>query len=189
MSNVDFAAGPGNKANSAVEFRGMKNSFIEIPNNGALDTKYSMTFAFYILCEKEAYGPIFAYNGVQIWKTQSGNIYGSFSESDNIYISVIKRKSWQFIAISCNFEKGTAYIYHNGRVVKHVNFRVNTFRSTIRKTSGPVRMGAHPDHTSYFRGRVSCMQLYGSALSRSQLERAQTLCECDGENRRCANHD
>ena len=180
LSNVALAAGPGDQTNTAIKFLGLQNSFIEIPNNGALETKYSLTLAFYIRCEKSAYGPIFAYNGVHIWKTDSGKIYARFSEHDMIYIPVIQRESWEFVAVICSFESGIGKIYHKGQYRKQVLFRMKPFNSHVRKTSGPIRIGAQSNENNYFKGRLSCLQLYDRELTLDDLERARAACDCSG---------
>ena len=64
-----------------------------------------------------------------------------------------------------------AKLFVNGR------FTARKFIGRIRlATNYPVRMGARIGDRRYFRGRISCMQVYNGALSRSQVISKKRKC-------------
>ncbi|XP_035700334.1 uncharacterized protein LOC118432822 [Branchiostoma floridae] len=67
-TGTQLATGPYGDANGAFLFSGTANSYIDIPNNGKLDVRYSFTILAHVYPTGEA-GPIFDYVGTNpnIW--------------------------------------------------------------------------------------------------------------------------
>ena len=78
---------------------------------------------------------------------------------------------WQFVAANYNGENGIAKLFANGRFVARRDI------GRIRlATNYPVRMGARIGDGRFFKGRISCMQVYNGAFSRSQLISKKRRC-------------
>ena len=71
---------------------------------------------------------------------------------------------WQFVAANYNGANGIAKFFAKGRFVER------RYIGRIRlATNYPERMGARIGDGRFFKGRISCMQVYNGALSGSQL--------------------
>lgn len=107
--------------------------------------------------------------GVHFWMVSPTTLFIRFTKrrgrrSSRALTSRVQRSRWQFV--------GATYNGHTGRAKLFVNYRftasayVGRFRLA---TNYPVRMGARIGDGRYFRGRISCMQVFDKALSSRQI--------------------
>lgn len=161
---------------------GKPTSYIQFPNKrgGALDTSYSMTVLAWVYPEGTA-GPLFNYHpsarGVHLWLSTPRTLYASFMRRKGrkyttpVRSRAIEVNKWQFVGASYNRNTGTAVLWRNGKKI------AKKFIGRIRlATNYPVRIGARYGDKRYFKGRVTCFQVYKVALSAAQVRRAAKKC-------------
>ena len=78
---------------------------------------------------------------------------------------------WQFVGATYDQRTGIAKLFVNRR------FTAQKYIGKIRlATNYPVRMGARIGDGRYFRGRISCMQVYNGALSHWKIISKKQRC-------------
>lgn len=179
---VRTGPGPDGWPNTATEFFGNKNSYIEFPNTGKLDTRNSITVLAWVLHFGRS-GPIFNYNrgprwGVHLWMTRPRQFFARFVKRNGRFTTPlvthggnVRYKAWNYIGATYDGNTGMATLWVNNRPV----VRTNIGRIRLA-TNRPVRMGAKIGDRRYFRGRVSCVQVYSVALNRKQIMNAAKRC-------------
>ena len=80
-------------------------------------------------------------------------------------------RRWTFVGAVYNIRTGRAKLFVNNRFV--ANKYIGRFQVA---TNYPVRMGAKIGDRRYFRGSISCMQVYGVALSRRAILKKKRRC-------------
>ena len=177
--NVELAPGPFGQPNGSYQFSGSSTSYIEFPNNGGLDTRYSMTLLAWVFLEN-ADGPIFNYGaglyGVHFW-VGAGYLFCRFPTRSGIYLSPLqsgklKQGAWNFVGASYDYHSGIEKLWIEGKVCEEQNI------STVElNTSGAaVRMGALTRDGRFIKGRISCMQVYNKALTEREVQAVRGLC-------------
>ena len=83
----------------------------------------------------------------------------------------VRYKAWNYIGATYDGNTGMATLWVNNRPV----VRTNIGRIRLA-TNRPVRMGAKIGDRRYFRGKVSCVQVYSVALNRKQIINAAKRC-------------
>ena len=123
-SDVHLAPGPYGRAQASYQFFGRFTSYIEIPNNGGLDTRHSITFLVWVKYDNK--GPIFSYGvtawGFRIWIVGVGNFY-AFSpnwKNGHYVIPALLSKSWQYVGVSYDFPSGVMRLWVNGETAYQV---------------------------------------------------------------------
>ena len=180
LGYVRSAPGPDGTRDGSYQFYGQRNSYILFPNRRGLDTIYSITLAAWIYPEGRA-GPIFNYlpngKGVRFSMKTPTTLFVHFTRRDGrgstpaLESRSVRPYKWQFVAATYNGKTGMAKLFVNGR------FTTRKFIGRIRlATNYPVRMGARTGDRRYFKGRISCMQVYNGPLSRSQLNSKSRRC-------------
>ena len=180
LSYVRTAPGPDGTRDGSYQFYGRSNSYVLFPNRGGLDTKRSITLLAWILHQGRA-GPIFNYMpngwGVHFWMISPRTLFVRFTRrrGRRFTPAVISRSvrpgRWQFVGATYNGRTGQAKLFVNGR------FTARKYIGRIRlATNYPVRMGARIGDGRYFRGRISCMQVYKGALSSRQIISKKRRC-------------
>ena len=183
--SVRPAPGPDGRPNTATEFFGKPNSYIEFPNNGKLDTKRSLTLLAHIY-QKGYAGPIFNYNpkgwGVHLWMVSPRTLFvrfmrrqGGSSTADLRYRGILPNK-WHFVGATYDGQTGIGELYVDNRLVARK--RVGIMRLA---TNYPVRMGARIGDSRFFKGRISCMQVYNVALRPRQIAARRRRCFLKGK--------
>lgn len=182
LVGVRTGPGPDGWPNTATEFFGNANSYIEISNTGKLDTSRSITVLAWVLHLGQA-GPIFNYNpgpqwGVHLWMTKPRQFFARFVKRNGRFTTPlvthgnnVRYKAWNYIGATYDGNTGMATLWVNNRPV----VRTNIGRIRLA-TNRPVRMGAKIGDRRYFRGRVSCVQVYSVALNRKQIINAAKRC-------------
>ena len=174
MGYVRPATGPDGRPGTSYQFFGRRNSYIRFPNRGRLDAKYSITLLAWVY--PEGVGPVFRY-GVDFSVCRGRRLCLKIFPrgSRNIRVRplragrVIRYRKWQYVGVTYEQRTGDAMIYVDGRLVTRKRMRRIPLRTNI-----PATMGAGGGR--YFRGRISCMQVYGSALSLRQILRRKRRC-------------
>ena len=185
MSNVRPAPGPDGRRGTSYEFLGQRNSFIQFPNNGGLDTKNSITILAWVQSQGKA-GPIFNFHpkawGVNLWMIGSTTVFVRFTKRRTrdftaaLASKTVKRGSWQFVGASYDHPTGMAKLYVGGRLV--AKKRIGRIRLA---TKYPARMGVRIGDGRYFRGRISCLQVYSVALNARQIAARRKRCFVSGK--------
>ena len=184
-SGVELAPGPDGSTGASYQFSGNLSSFIYFPNNGGLDTRYSMTFLAWIYHEQTG-GPIFYYDGpkndVRFILTEDGRFRTSLRSSNfsflkNLTSGVLEAKTWHFIGASYNYVSGECILWINGSIYH----KKEVFWPKELATQQSVFMGALPQQAEKYKGRISCIQLYDRALTELEIEEAKESCFTVGE--------
>ena len=183
IANVRPAPGPDGRPRSSYSFFGKPNSYILFPNRGRLDARRSITLLAWIFHQGRA-GPIFNYNprgwGVHLWMVGPRTVFVRFTKRGRrvrFTPALVSRSvhpgRWQFVGATYDQTTGVARLVVNRRVV--ASRRIGRIRLA---TNYPAVMGAKFDRRDrrYFRGRISCMQVYGTALTLSQIIKRRTRC-------------
>ena len=189
---LSLIQGPDRHPQGAYFFPGIKGrrgrrSYALIPNNGCLDTRYSMTIIAWVYPEKP--GPILHYNpngwGVHFWLTRPNELYfrlmprqGSRRRVKPLTSKGIKPYTWNYVSATYDHRTGLATLWVNGLPVSQRN--VGKFPLGLA-TNYPVVVGQRPGDRRVFRGRIACLQVYNVALSRAQIVAKKTQCFRAGE--------
>lgn len=165
---------------TATKFYGRRNSYIQFPNSGRLDTRLSITLLAWIYHQGHA-GPIFNYMpngwGVHFWMVSLKTLFVRFTRRRGrrftraVSSSTVRYRTWQFVGATYDYRTGVARLFVNKRFV--ASRRIGRFRLA---TNYPVRMGARIGDRRYFRGSISCMQVYKKALTAGQIIARRTRC-------------
>ena len=174
LGYVRLATGPDGRPDTSFQFYGRRNSYIRFPNRGRLDTKYSFTLLAWVY--PNGVGPIFRY-GVDFSVCRShGLCLRLFPRgSRNVRVRplktgrVIRYRKWQYLGATYQQKTGEAMIFVDGRLVAR-----QRLRRIVLGTNVAAMMGAGGGR--YFRGRISCMQVYGRALTVRQIIKRKRRC-------------
>ena len=179
-SGVELAPGPDGSTGGSYQFSGKLSSFMYFPNNGGLDTRYSMTFLAWIYHEQTE-GPIFYYDGPEngIWfkLTQNSRFLAklrntSFTDMKTLTSGFLEPRTWHFVGASYNYVSGEFILWINGSIYK----KEVVFWPSELATQQSVIMGAIPEHAEKYKGRISCVQLYERVLTEHEIEDAKQSC-------------
>ena len=174
LGYVRPAVGPDARPGTSYQFYGRRNSYIRFPNRGRLDAQNAITLIAWLYPEGE--GPIFKY-GVDFSVGRGRSLFMRLFPrgSRNTRIRpltarrVLRYRTWQYVGATYDGKTGQTKIYVNGRLVASKRLRRVRLGTNI-----PATMGAGGGR--YFRGRISCMQVYGRALSRWQIIKRKSRC-------------
>lgn len=174
LGYVRPATGPDARPGTSYQFYGRRNSYIRFPNRGRLDAKNAITLLAWLY--PEGVGPIFRYGvdfSVGRGRSLSMRIFPRGSRNARIpplrTRGVLQYRKWQFVATTYEKRTGETRIYVNGKLVSRKRLPRVRLGTNI-----PATMGA--GGRRYFRGRISCMQVYGRALSRLQIIKLKSRC-------------
>ena len=176
--NVQLAPGPFGQPNGSYQFSGNSTSYIEFPNNGGLDTRYSMTLLAWVYLESID-GPIFHYGvdyfGVHFW-VGGDYLFCEFATRSGIYLSPLHsgeliKGAWNFVGASYDYHSGVGKLWFEGKVNEEQNIGTHEL-----STSGAVRMGVFTGDDRFLKGRISCMQVYNKALTEREVQAVRGLC-------------
>ena len=115
--------------------------------------------------------------GVHFWMITPRTLFVRFTRrrGRRFTAAVVSRRvtpgRWQFVGASYNGRTGIAKLFVNRKIT------ARKYIGRIRlATNYPVRMGARIGDGRYFRGRISCMQVYNGALSLRQIVSKKRRC-------------
>ena len=181
---VTLTRGPDNHPKGAYYFSG-RRSYVLIPNNGCLDTRYSITIMAWVYPERP--GPIFHFNpkgwGVHLWMTKVNELFVRFVPRSGRRVSPvvsrkIKPRRWNFIAATYDYGTGLATLWLEGLPIAQKN--IGRFPNGLA-TNYPVVVGKKPGDRRAFRGKISCLQVFNVALTRGQIISKRIKCFRTGE--------
>ena len=189
VSNVGTTTGPTGESNGAYTLQGKSNSYLQIPNNGALDVRYSFTLALYVkVSSSSTEGPLFEWShngwGTHIWVLKNHMFYqylikrgGAANVGGHSFKAV--SSSWKFVATSYNHTSGMLRIYADGKEVSSKNLGKSEL-----ETSRHVRIGARDKSSDarYLAADIACVQLYNEPLTVEEIfQQARAKCHDNGE--------
>ena len=158
-------------------FRGTVSSYIEYPNRGGLDTRFSITLMCWVQPGGQD-GPLFSYYGVFHWDwgVHVGIVNGKFFNRIAVkhrpfqmltYITteVLPAGKWVHVAASYDHNSGNNSLYINGHLKASRNIGTGY---EIATASQKVRMGVK-DYNRHFKGKIAEMKVYDVALNESQI--------------------
>ena len=182
-----FTKGPDGHQQGAYYFpgrskRGGRGSYALIPNNGCLDTRYSITIIAWIY--PEAPGPILHFNptgrGLQLWLKRPDELFfkvmprkGSRRKAKPFTCKGVRPFKWNYISATYDHLTGLATLWINGLPVCQRN--VGRFPLGLA-TNYPAVVGQRPGDSRVFRGRIACLQVYKTSLKRAQIVARMTKC-------------
>ena len=173
-SNVQYAGGPDGTSQGSYQFWGHSNSYIELPNNGGLDTQYSMTMWMWVFPEGQD-GPLFNYRPSGSWATHlflagDGKFFCRFTKRNDVMMdalvspSALNTGQWSYVGCSYDYSTGLARAWVGEREVSTRYLEI-----TSLSTAYNVRLGVKIDDSRYFRGRIARVQVYNIALNLGQF--------------------
>ncbi|XP_078581940.1 uncharacterized protein LOC144865229 [Branchiostoma floridae x Branchiostoma japonicum] len=184
-TGTQLATGPYGDANGAFLFSGTANSYIDIPNNGKLDVRYSFTILAHVNPTGEA-GPIFDYVGtnpniwhwaLHFWQLLPEELQlrpvgrdGYFSPF--VIARVLQLNSWNYVGCTYDSETGMASIWGNGELARQQHIGVAEVASRHS-----VRVAVRNGDDRCFAGRIACLQLYDFAMTQEQIVAARDACK------------
>ena len=180
---VTYGQGPDGRRDGSSVFYGRRNSYVEIPNTGRLDARYSITILIWVYHEGRA-GPIVNYNpngyGVHLWTTGQKELFARFVRRNGRMTTPLrsrrlKYRAWNYVGATYDERTGIATLWVNSRPV--TRRRLGKIRLS---TNYPIRLGVNRRSRSYLRGRLFCLQLYSVALNRKQIFEAKRKCFLPG---------
>ena len=174
---VSYLTGPDKNPRGALYFRGKRESYVSIPNNGCLDTKYSITIIFWVY--PRSLGPLIHFNpngrGVDLSIENPFKLYARFVPRSGKFVKPVRKtipqRQWSYIAASYDSTTGLASLFRNGFLVAQT--RIGRFRFGLA-TNYPIMIGRR------FRGRISCFQIYNFAMNGVQIRSKMTRCFVPG---------
>eukprot|EP00058_Branchiostoma_floridae_P006702 XP_002592190.1 hypothetical protein BRAFLDRAFT_88073 [Branchiostoma floridae] len=186
-TGTQLATGPYGDADGAFLFSGTADSYIDIPNNGKLDVRYSFTMLAHIYPTGRA-GPIFSYGGntndwnwvlqLHFWQHTPQNLQMRPASRDgylspDIQANVVQQNAWNYVGTSYDNETGKGSIWNNGEVAreKHIGGVAEV------ASQHAVRVGARDGDLRHFAGRIACLQLYNFAMTQEQIVAARDACK------------
>ena len=177
LGDVAITNGPYNQPGGAYMFYGTASSYIEFPNTGGLDTRFSITLMCWVQPGGQD-GPLFSY----IIRSREG-VYMSIVES-KLFNQIVQRVEsvglqgiitaevlttgkWVHVAASYDYNTGNNSLYING----HFSVTQNIGKGyEIETNPQNVRMGTIGDDGSSFIGKIAEMKVYDVALNEAQIQ-------------------
>ena len=176
LEAVTPTMGPYGEPNGALEFSGKPDSYIEFPNDGSLDTRYSITLMCWVQPGGQD-GPLFNYKksgqwGVHIWIV-NGKFFNRITKrQDHGFFPAILTDEplpvgeWTHVAATYDYNSGKNSLYINGVLNKNQNIGANQQIST---NDDAVRMGVKDGDGRYFKGNITQMKVYNVALNGEEI--------------------
>ena len=176
---VYYARGPDNHPQGALSFRGRRNSYVLIPNNGCLDTRFSLTIIMWVYPESS--GPLLHFNpkgwGVHVWIISQFRLFARFvprsGKSVTAVYKRIKPRQWNYVAASYDRRTGLATLWLDSLPI--IQRKIGRFRLGLA-TNYPIVIGSKPGDRRKFRGRIACVQMYNYAMSAAQIRSKKKQC-------------
>lgn len=174
-----YTRGPDNHPQGALSFRGSKTSYVLIPNNGCLDTRYSLTIIMWVYPESS--GPILHFNpkgwGLHLWIINRFRLFARFvprsGKSVKALYKRIKPRQWNYIAATYDRRTGLASLWLDSLPI--IQRRLGRFRSGLA-TNYPIVIGSKPGDRRKFRGKIACVQMYNYAMNGQQIRSKKKQC-------------
>ena len=182
LAAVQFTDGPGGKPGGSCAFSGSQSSYIQIPKDDRLDTRYSITLLAMVFPD-ETVGPIvqfcpFGNYGTHFWVTNSGTTLffritrrGDYFGTAILTSALLKPRQWFYVGATYDYSTGVVRIWIEGKMVDE-----ESVGSMEISTDQVIRIGAVTIDRRPFKGRISCLQIYNRALTREEIVAAKGAC-------------
>ena len=174
LGDVAITSGPYNEPGGAYMFYGTDSSYIEFPNKGGLDTRFSITLMCWV--QPEGNGPLFSYgvSGYTVFiKIHQSKFFNritkriSFKTLPTLTTEVLLTGKWVHVAASYDHNSGNNSLYINGNLRASQNIGTGYEIATASKR---VRMGVKGPLVDYFKGKIAEMKVYDVALNEVQIQ-------------------
>ena len=176
LGDVAITNGPYNEPGGACMFYGTASSNIEFPNNGGLDTRFSITLMCWVQPGGQ-YGPLFSYgfsgHTVSIWIERDGAFFNRIVKhgSSQPLLTTTRTKAipagkWVHVAASYDHNSGKNSLYINGHLRSSQNIGTGY---EIATASQKVLMGVK-NLPNFFKGKIAEMKVYDVALNEAQIQ-------------------
>lgn len=183
--DVKLVTGPFGKAYTAYEFAGVGTSHITIPQSPHLDAEKSITILVWIFQTGQA-GSVIQYlnnnyRSVGLHTLNANSVFVQFLErnGNTVFFSnhtVSLHNHWQYVGVSYNYDSGTAKLWIDGKDVQQMHlgkFKLSTNRD--------IRIGSGQGNGDSFEGRISCIQIYDTALTKDEVTAVRNRCFQDNQ--------
>ena len=178
---ITYKQGPDGRRDGSTQFYGRSNSYVEIPNTGKLDARYSITVCIWVYHEGRR-GIILNYNpnrrGFQLRMISPRVLQVIIvrrTKRTTITVQtggrIINYKAWSYIAVTFDERSQMLTIWVNSKPVVR-----RTIGKVQLETRKAIILGGQKGSREYFRGRLFCLQLYSVALNRKQIEETKKRC-------------
>ena len=176
-SNVQLKDGPDGEPEGSYQFMGTTDSYIELPNNGGLDTQYSLTVLMWVYPEGPE-GPVFNYKTVGGWAVHlwilGGAFFCRFNERGDTHVNpllshVLNSGQWSYVGASYDNSTGINRMWVDGVEVGQQNLGVYPLA-----TNYDIRIGAKIGDSRLLKERIARVQVYNTALSQEQVLAVKT---------------
>ena len=184
LGDVTITNGPYNELGEAYMFYGTVSSYIEFPNNGGLDARFSITLMCWVQPGGQD-GPLFSYpskpvdsfwefhmsvvegklyNQIILEKRSEGSVSWNLSAIKTA--EVLPAGKWVHVAASLDHNTGKHSLHINGNLsISQLIDKKLEIEATARK----VRMGSRGDGNRNFKGKIAEMKVYNIALNEAQI--------------------
>ena len=183
VGDIKYGQGPDGRQTGSTVFSGRRGSYVEIPNRGNLDARYSITILIWVF-HLGTSGPIVHFNpngyGVHMWMTSQRELFVRFVRRGGAMTTPIRSKritykAWNYVGASFDDRSGIGTLWINSRSV--ARRRLGKIRLS---TNYPIRLGATKKSRVYFRGKLFCFQIYSVPLTQKQIFAAKRRCFLPG---------
>ena len=173
LRDVAITNGPYNEPGGAYMFYGTDSSYIEFPNRGGLDTRFSITLMCWVQPGHYNGALIkYVFPGVRMW-IADGKFYNQIVKRRNSQTltsirtaEVFPTGKWVHVAASYDHNTGNNSLYING----HLSVSQNIGKGHEIATTLNVRMGTTLGSNKYFKGKIAEMKVYDVALNEAQIQ-------------------
>ena len=189
LGNVGITNGPYNEPGGAYMFYGNISSYIEFPNNGGMDTRFSITLMCWVQPGGHD-GPLFSYGvsgyTLSIWIAEGGKFvnrimrHRSSERLTTKTTEVLPAGKWVHVAESYDHNSGHNSLYINGNLRAWLYFGTGY---EIATTSQRILMGVKDNR--YFKGKIAEMKVYDVALSEAQIKTSMRQGSCNFSRNHC----
>ena len=174
LGDVVITEGPYNEPGGAYMFYGTVSSYIEFPNRGRLDTRFSITMMCWVQPGGQD-GPLFSYGkdggGIQIWIEMGRfsliNIRNDGKAHRVTSTDTLPAGVWARVVATYDYDTGLNSIFINGHLNKSQSIDKGYEIST---NAEEVRMGTREGDARYFKGKITEMKVYDVALNEAQIK-------------------
>ncbi|XP_078670967.1 uncharacterized protein LOC144911067 isoform X2 [Branchiostoma floridae x Branchiostoma belcheri] len=176
---VSLGSGVHGESEGAYNFSGSSSSYIEITNNGALDTRYSVTILAYVY-PTGTNGPIVNYRinnyGVHLWQIETNKLFVRMATRSHVFtnpisVATLNLNQWNFVGLTYSYSTGKVKAWHDGIEVGSLD--VGTIET---ETQYDIRVGYLDGDARAFQGRIACIQIYNIPLNGDQIRDAAGKC-------------
>ena len=176
LGDVTITKGPYNEPGGAYMFYGTVSSYIEFPNRGGLDTRFSITLMCWIQ-RRGQYGPVFSYGDsvfrVRLYVHFGGALTNQIVERGS-FASLLSTTTVEVLPVGKWVHVAASYDHNTGINAQYINGHLSVSRNIgkgyeIATDTQIVRMGSIDGGIANFKGQITEMKVYDVALNETQI--------------------